>query len=160
MGLVEEETSPEFVAVAKEFREFQQQMKDPLLVGAMLNRLSEEKRSTNLVLKEINSKLEKLFELEERIKQIEQKIYSKAGAGETRQFLSEIDNKIMNFVKKRGKCCAEEIQKQFKYRGRNAASSRLNALWKQGLFDKKYAGKTVYFIPKQLTTSQDSQSSR
>jgi len=35
-----------------EFKEFREQMKNPLVVGAMLHKLSEEKASSNLVLKE------------------------------------------------------------------------------------------------------------
>ncbi len=148
------EASGEFASVANEFREFRSQMKNPLVVGALLNRLAEEKRSTNLLLKQIHEKLDRLLELEERISSLEQKISRKnipvaqPASQAPLQMLSATDEKIMLFVKQRERTCAEELQKHFNYRGRNAASSRLNALWKQGLLDKKYAGKVVYFTPK------------
>ncbi|HII39055.1 TPA: hypothetical protein HA318_03580, partial [Candidatus Micrarchaeota archaeon] len=45
----------EFAAVAGEFRKFSDEMKNPVVVGALLHRLSEERSSSNLVLKEINA---------------------------------------------------------------------------------------------------------
>ena len=41
----------EFKKVAHEFREFDEQMKNPLVVGALLHKLSEERSSSNLLLK-------------------------------------------------------------------------------------------------------------
>jgi len=155
MGL--DEQTAEFAAVAKEFTEFRQQMNNPVVVGALLNRLSEERRDTNLLFKEINAKLDKIAVLEERIRELEAKLQSsklEVRSEKPLSFLSDVDGKIMEFVSKAGKCCAEDLQREFNYKGRNAASSRLNALWKQGLLDKKYAGKTVFFVTKSTKLSQ------
>lgn len=148
----------EFASLAGQFRQFQAQMKDPVVVGAMLNQLAEERRSTNELLKQINVKLEKIWELESRLKELESKIALNKqvtlvaapvlpkASDLPLQMLSSTDEKILEFVRVHGRACAQDMQKQFNYKGRNAASSRLNALWKQGLLEKKYAGKVVYFV--------------
>lgn len=133
----------EFEQTAQEFREFDAKMRDPLVVGALLHKLAEERQSTNLLFKNL---LEKLESLEAKVASLEGKL----GKAEVKEAsLSQTDEKIIAFVKARGKACAEELQKKFGYKGRNAASSRLNALFKQNLLEKTYAGKTVYFKMKQ-----------
>ena len=134
----------EFEQVSQEFREFDAKMRDPLVVGALLHKLAEERQSTNLLFKNL---LEKLESLEAKVASLEGKLVKTPEVNEAS--LSETDEKIIAFVKARGKACAEELQKKFGYKGRNAASSRLNALFKQNLLAKTYAGKTVYFKMKQ-----------
>lgn len=138
-----EEQTPEFAQVAQEFKEFIEKMRDPVVVGALLNKLSEERRSTNLLLKEIYGKFERL---EARINELEQRL-AIAGFRQAREevLLSDVDEKLVEFVRKHARVCAEDVQRKFSYKGRNAASARLNALWKQGVLDKKFAGKTTYF---------------
>ena len=128
----------EFKQVAGEFKDFSEKMRDPLVVGALLNKLSEERRSTNLILREIHEKLER----------IEARLNAFEGTEGDGQLLSEVDEKLVAFIKARGRVCAEEVKKEFNYKGRNAASSRLNALWKQGVLEKKFAGKTAFFKSK------------
>jgi len=41
--------------------------------------------------------------------------------------------------------CAEDIKREMNYRGRNAASARLNRLHKQGLLDRYQLGHKVYY---------------
>ena len=155
----------EFASLASQFKQFQLQMKDPVVVGAMLNQLGEERRSTNELLKQINQKLDKIFELEARLKQMEAKIAASPAQAQSPasaanemplQMLSSTDEKIIEFVKKAGRACASDLQKELNYKGKNAASSRLNALWKQGRLDKKYAGKVVYFVEKVSQISHQS----
>ncbi|NYZ76643.1 hypothetical protein H0N98_05350 [Candidatus Micrarchaeota archaeon] len=62
--------------------------------------------------------------------------------------LGDVDGKIIEFVKKNGKACAEDLQRAFNYRGKNAASARLNKLHSQGLLEKKQAGRRVYYFAK------------
>lgn len=142
----------EFNRVSEEFRSFNEKMRDPLVVGALLNKLAEERQSTNLLFKSL---LEKIESLEGKVEAMEAKlatpvIAKEAPARRERTALSDVDERIIKFIAGRGKACAEELQMEFGYKGRNAASSRLNALFKHGLLDKVYAGKTVYFqvIPK------------
>ncbi|MEW5955899.1 MAG: hypothetical protein AB1626_05200 [Candidatus Micrarchaeota archaeon] len=139
--MAEEEN--EFAAVAGEFKKFKEEMKNPLVVGALLSRLSEERSATNLVLKEINAKLDRLLALETRMAALEQKFSHPTKPAEV--MLPEIDEEIVSFVASQKKACAEEVQKHFNYKGRNAASSRLNRLVQLGALAKTQVGKKVYF---------------
>ena len=133
----------EFANVAEEFKEFNHQIRDPLVVGAMLNKLTQERISTNLLFKNL---LEKIESLEAKVTLLESRISTPTRVEpQTNQYLSQTDEKIIDFVKARGKASAQEVQKEFGYKGRNAASSRLNLLFKQQLLEKAYAGKTVFF---------------
>ena len=128
----------EFQDVAKEFKKFDEQMRDPLVVGALLNKLTEERSSTNLILKEINAKLDRL---EGRIRTLE-------GGAPVREkvLLPEVDEQIIAFVKSKKQVCADDVQRELKYKGKNAASARLNSLFKQGLLEKRQVGKKVFFL--------------
>lgn len=130
----------EFALVLKDFREMQDAFKDPVVIGTLMHKLSEEKIASNLVLKEINAKLDRLASLEERIARIEDKIGFREQTA-----LSEQDETVAAFVKKSGMACAEDVRKAFKYKGRNAASARLNALFKSGVLEKKRAGRRVFY---------------
>ncbi|MEM4255222.1 MAG: hypothetical protein QXR53_02740 [Candidatus Norongarragalinales archaeon] len=139
----------DFRVVSEEFNEMKRKYSDPIFLGSMLSKVAEEKTSFNLVLKEINAKLDKIIELEERISIIEQKMQSaQPSMQEGKSFISEVDGEILKFVGKKGVCTAEEVQRKFNYKGANGASARLNNLFKAGLLDKKQAGKKVVFFPK------------
>ncbi len=153
------EESEEFKRLAADFSKFNEEMKNPLVVGALLNKLSEERASTNLLFKEINAKLDRVVALENRMSALEEKLETRQPVPLTAEshtaprskpaevLLAEIDEQIVNFVKKTGKASAEEVQKQFGYRGRNAASARLNRLCGQGVLQKRQVGRKVYFVP-------------
>ncbi len=144
-----EDFSHEFASTAIEFEEFRKKMNDPLVAGAMLHKLAEERESSNLLAKQINEKLDRLLSLEERIKALEQRLAGTPEALSRKEILlPEIDEEILKFVQRRGKACAEEVQDKFGYRGRNAASSRLNRLCDLGVLEKTQVGKKVFFIPK------------
>ena len=134
----------DFRVVSDEFTEMKRKFTDPVFVGSMLSRVAEEKTSFNLVLREINAKLDKLVEFEERLARLE----AKFSAPEAKQFMSDVDEEILKFVGKKGFCTADEVQKKFSYKGANGASARLNNLFKAGLLEKKQAGKKVVFFPK------------
>lgn len=109
---------------------------DPVILGEMVYRLLEERENTNRLLKNILQKLEAME--------------AKMG-GETtpvtEAILPEIDEHILKYVKKKGKVTAEDVRKEFKYKGKNAASARLNKLRTMGLLEKKQVGKKVFFFP-------------
>jgi hypothetical protein len=141
----EGKTTEEFNLVAKDFEELKKKFQDPVFIGTLLHTLAEERTSANMVLKEINAKLEKLAEIELRLANIAGKI---EGKQEDRNFVSEVDGEILKFVKQKGFCTAEEVQRKFKYKGANGASARLNNLFKTNFLDKKQAGKKMVFFPK------------
>lgn len=123
----EEEIENEAKRVAKKLKE------EPLLMAALLAKLVEERENTNRLIKTLVARLEG----------IERRLATKEPGG---MILSEIDEALMGFVKKSGKATAEDVQKKFNYKGRNAASQRLNRLYEAGLLKKKQAGKKVYYF--------------
>lgn len=111
--------------------------KDPVVLGEMVFRLLEERENTNRLLKNILHKLEA----------IEARMGSQTQPVIEQPLLPEIDEQILNFVKKKGKVTAEDVRVKFKYKGKNAASARMNKLCSMSLLKKKQAGKKVYFFP-------------
>jgi len=139
-----------------------EKLDDPVFQGALMYSLVQEKENTNRVLKNIYVELERLKELEERVKRIESelgeleapgkatgegKATSKPPPEEIQALLPEVDLRIVEFIKKKGKVVAEDVRKECGYKGRNAASARLNKLYGMGLLRKKQAGRRVYYLP-------------
>ena len=108
---------------------------DPVVLGELVFRLLEERENTNRILKNILARLEAMET-------------GMAKPKETEPLLPEIDEEIMGFVKEHGKATSEDVRNRFNYRGKNAASARLNRLCNIGLLDKKQVGKKVYFFPR------------
>jgi len=102
---------------------------------------------------ELNAKLDRLLSLEGKIKELEAKIDGKVSLAAPKHatrdavLLPEIDEGIIGYALKKGKVCAEQVQMKFKYKGSNAASSRLNRLVKEGLLRKVQVGRKVFFLP-------------
>lgn len=115
-----------------------EKFRDPVVLGEIMYRLLEERENTNRLLKNI---LQKLETLEAR------GVSTQEVRGEI-PLLPKIDEDILAFVKEAGQVTAEEVRKRFNYKGKNAASSRLNRLCKQTLLDKKQVGKKVFFFPR------------
>ncbi len=115
-----------------------EKFRDPVVLGEIMYRLLEERENTNRLLKNILQKLEAL----------EARGVSTEEVREEVPLLPKIDQDILAFVKESGQVTAEEVRKRFKYKGKNAASSRLNRLSKQSLLAKKQVGKKVFFFPK------------
>ncbi|MFH0927743.1 MAG: hypothetical protein V1822_04145 [Candidatus Micrarchaeota archaeon] len=60
-------------------------------------------------------------------------------------FLSSTDEQIVGLVRNRGAVCAEDVQLHFRYKGKNAASARLNRLAGLGVLERQQAGRRVYY---------------
>ncbi len=120
----------EFEEMKEAFEKIKQSTNDPVAIGNLLYIMAEERASTNLLLKEINAKLDKIISGSEKPK--------------NENVLSEIDNEIVSFIGS-GRVCAENVQKKFKYKGSNAASSRLNRLCDAGILRKFQVGRKVFF---------------
>jgi DNA polymerase I-like protein with 3'-5' exonuclease and polymerase domains len=120
--------------LSKDVKYDMEKFKDPYVIGAMIHRLVEERKLTNTMLRDIHKKMNKLVALMEE-----------KGIDTNEALLAEQDEKILEFVRKKGKACAEDVQAKFKYKGKNAASARMNALEKQGFLKKARAGRKVYF---------------
>ncbi|MEM3791575.1 MAG: hypothetical protein QXL16_02505 [Candidatus Micrarchaeaceae archaeon] len=99
--------------------------------------LIEEREKTNRMLADL---IEKIRKMEEAMADAGQ---SEGGIEEVP--LSDVDAKIIDYIQVRGMACAEDIRKLMGYRGKNAASARLNKLYKQGLLSRLQLGHKVYY---------------
>ena len=124
-------STEEYEFLSRDVKYDMDKFKDPYVVGAMIHRLVEERKLTNAMFRELNKKLNKLVLLLEK--------------SEAPQFMSKTDEQILELVREKGSVSAEDVQKRFGYRGKNAASARLNALAKQGFLKKTRAGREVLF---------------
>lgn len=124
-------------------------MEDPFAGAALLHVIEKEKNSTNLIVKEINTKfdaiIEKLNMLCEQIAILNKKFENNQMGIAKTEMLSERDIEILNFIKEKGKVCADDIKREFAYRGRNAASARMSKLFKDNILEKVYVGRKVYY---------------
>jgi hypothetical protein len=123
--------------------------RDPVVLGEMVYRLLEERENTNRLLKNI---LAKLDAMEGKMGSgaaapVKQAISPAIQAAMEQPILPEIDEQILGFVKEAGRATAEQVRARFNYRGKNAASARLNRLCDMGLLQKQQVGKKVYFFP-------------
>lgn len=122
--------------IRSDLEQYMERFKDPIVLGEMTYRLLEERENTNRLLKNILQKLE----------QIEARMGTNTPKTEI-PALSEIDEQIFAFVKESEKVTAEQVRVKFNYRGKNAASARLNRLCEMSLLKKQQVGKKVYFFP-------------
>lgn len=123
--------------IGQDLTEQMSKFKDPVVLGELVYKLLEERENTNRILKTLLRKIEEL-----------QRMLAEKQEMKKEAILPKIDEDILNTVKELSKATAEEIQLKFKYKGKNAASARLNRLYSLGLLEKKQAGRTVYFLPK------------
>ncbi len=129
----------EFNMYAFDVKYDKDQFKDPTVIGLLLYRLVQERKRTLYMFKEI---LQKLDEMNKRLEKLEG---SGAPVQKEKEVLSEIDKKIVEYIKTRGKVTAEEIKEAFNYKGTNAACARLNSLYVRGILEKARGGKKVYY---------------
>ena len=59
--------------------------------------------------------------------------------------ISGLDRQIIQAVQMKGMACADDIKEMMKYKGRNAASTHLNRLYKTGLLQRYQLGRKVYY---------------
>jgi hypothetical protein len=108
--------------------------RDPVVLGELVYRLLEERENTNRLLKNVLAKLDALDT-------------KRTPAPMMEPILPEVDEQIMAFIRGKGRCTAEDVRAEFRYKGKNAACARLNRLCDMGLLQKQQAGKKVYFFP-------------
>ncbi|VVB70259.1 Uncharacterised protein [uncultured archaeon] len=152
-----ESNETNFDSVADEFKKFSEEVKNPIIVGALLSKLQEERARSNLLFKELNVKLDRIMSLEDRINDLEDVIRELLGAkvktveekqvnAPTKILLTQTQEKIINIIKTQEKADAEVIRKKLNYKGKNAASQQLTELVDKGLLQRKQVGRRVFFM--------------
>jgi uncharacterized membrane protein len=132
--------NPKFNELTLDVHEIFQHSKDPFFVSMLLFKLAQEREATNKILNEISDKFDKIM--------LELKTRNMPEAREENSFtlLAEQDKKIMDLIEKRNAVSALDVQKELNYKGINAASQRLNKLFKEGYLKKAQSGKKVLFF--------------
>jgi predicted HTH transcriptional regulator len=132
--MTEDRISKEYEALLFDVKYDKEQFKDNATIGLLLYRLAKERESSNAMFKQISGQLERIANL-----------LQKGSTEQVKGIISDIDQKILAHIQRNGKVDAEEIQSIFQYRGKNAASARLNDLYEKGLLKKGRAGKKVFY---------------
>jgi len=133
--MTEDKISKEYEALLFDVKYDKEQFKDNATIGLLLYRLAKERETSNGLFREIGAKLDRIASLLEKRPMTEQ----------VTSIISDIDQKILAHIQRNGKVDAEEIQSIFQYRGKNAASARLNDLYEKGMLKKGRAGKKVFY---------------
>lgn len=143
-----ERISPQFKDLMLDIQEVIKHSSDPVFLAVLLFKLAKEREETNKLFEQINQKYDKvMFELKNSPPATQASSYH-LPSKEEYSILCETDDKIMKFIEEKGRASAQEVQKEFGYKGQNGASARLNKLHKEGYLKKIQAGKTVFFIPR------------
>jgi len=125
--------SPQFrEKISADLQQNLEKFRDPVVLGELMYQLLEERENTNRLLKTLLQRLDAL---------------EKPSRPDEEPLIPEMDEKIVDFVRKKGKATAEDVQAEFGYKGKNGASSRLNRLGTLGLLTKRQVGRKVYFLP-------------
>ncbi len=134
--------SPKFSEQTLDIREIAKQANDPFFVSLLLFKLAEERERTNKLLAGINDKFDSLmFELKQE-KQETQTEVEKASI----EILPEQDQKILDLIEQKGMSTANEIVEALGYKRQNAASQRLNKLFREGHLKKVRSGRKVLYL--------------
>ncbi|MEM4348545.1 MAG: hypothetical protein QXN37_03175 [Candidatus Anstonellaceae archaeon] len=119
-----------------------QKLRDPVVLAALMHTAATEKENTNRLLKTLISQMEAKFaQIEARLEAIEKAM----GTGQQEVLLPQVDEEILEFVKRKGYVSAEDVRRRFGYKGKNAASFRLNRMYEMGLLSKRQVGRAVLY---------------
>ncbi len=121
--------------ISQDVAENLEKFRDPVVLGELVYLLTEERENTNRLLKTLLGRIESL----------EAKLAAK-GEAPQEELLPEADERILGFVREKGKATAADVQKELGYKGKNAASARMNRLCNIGLLHKKQVGRKVFFL--------------
>ncbi|MCD6247040.1 MAG: hypothetical protein J7J87_01220 [Candidatus Diapherotrites archaeon] len=140
--------SKEFAGLTVDIEEISKHCSDPFFIALLLFQLAREREQTNKLLKEINEKLERIA----AGKNVEQPKSEQHVAVEELKtehvILPQVDQQILGLAEKKGMIEAKDIKDMLGYRGLNAASQRLNKLFREGYLTKVRSGKKVFYLAK------------
>ena len=145
--------SPKFQELSLDIDEVYKHSKDPAFVAALLFKLAEEREKTNKILENIADKYDEImFKLKtERLFERESSLTPTPQPHDLpTQILPEQDQMIIHLAQTRGQVSAEEVRAELGYRGSNAASQRLNKLFKDGHLRKVQSGRKVLYLARNL----------
>ena len=135
--------SPKFSELSLDIKEISKHCKDPVFIAVLLFKLAEERNRTNKLLEQIDEKFDKIMF---NMKTGETSPLQQRDQNEPSSILSEQDQMIMHLAHTNGKVTAEDIKTELGYKGKNAASQRLNRLFKDGHLRKMQSGRKMFYL--------------
>jgi len=125
-------------------------LNDPVYIAGIMLAVQNERENTNRILKNIYAELERVKNLEERVRKLEEIATNTTMPSEVLEpVLPDVDAQIVDFIREKTRVCAEDVQRRFNYKGKNAASARLNRLYDMGILNKAQVGRKVYYFLRQ-----------
>ncbi|MEM4367337.1 MAG: winged helix-turn-helix domain-containing protein [Candidatus Anstonellales archaeon] len=121
--------------IEEDVEEHLEAFKNPIVLAEIYYKVMKEREDTNRLLKTILMKLEAI-----ESKGMQPK--------ESKVLLSDLEERIVDYIAKNEAVCAEDVQAEFGYKGQNGASMRLNKLYQMGVLEKRQVGRKVYFTLK------------
>ncbi|MDD5163850.1 MAG: hypothetical protein PHD95_06640 [Candidatus ainarchaeum sp.] len=148
--------SPKFNEMTFDIQEILEYSKNPMFIAVLLFKLSQEREKTNQMLEKINEKFDSIM-LRLKTAPQEQVLPSQFSQPQIGmdfsehgivplKALPENDQLIVHLAFEKGQISADDIKKELGYKGKNAASQRLNKLVKEGHLSKIQAGRKVVFL--------------
>lgn len=135
----------EIESTTKELEREIAKLRDPTVHASIMYAVVRERENTNRILKNL---LARIDALEEKIAKLEEERHPIKRI----ENLPDIDQTIIDYIKKKGRATADDVQRAFRYKGKNAACARLSKLADFGFLTKEKVGKKVYYA---LTSSID-----
>jgi len=136
-----EKISKSFTDSTLDIREIAKYSNDPMFLSALIFKLAEEREKTNKLLAEINEKFDRMFTDKEKKKYGKPEV-EKASI----EVLPETDQRILDYVESHGMAEAGQVMEVLNYKGKNAASQRLNKLFREGHLRKVRSGRKVLYL--------------
>ncbi len=146
--------SPKFSELSLDIREISNQCKDPMFLAVLIFKLAQEREKTNKVLEQV---LDRFDTIMQRLKATDaptahmqshepQKAIAMEKAAPA--VLPEHDQMIMLLAQSHGQITAEDVKAELGYKGKNAASQRLNRLFRDGHLRKMQSGRKTFYLAK------------
>ena len=143
--------SPKFDELSTDVQEIFKYSKDPVTIAVLLFKLVEERQKTNQLLEKLYNKFDEILQKAEQASFNSQQKEQLHQTSPKMEVLPEPDQMILHIVQEKAQVTAEEIRKELGYRGKNAASQRLNKLYKEGHLRKIQAGRKVLYLAKNIS---------
>lgn len=152
MALGKDQIEDEIMRLKGEIKvlsEKESKLPDESLPSVLIRYLIDEREKTN---RSLASLIEKINKLEQKLNSLDEEVdaveeanpHIHMNTGEIIP-LSNLDARIIDFVDSRNMVCADDVKNEMKYKGRNAACTRLNKLCKDGFLTKFQLGHKVYY---------------
>ena len=120
-----------------------EQFKDPETIGLLMYRLAREREQSNHMFTEI---IDALGEMKSLLVGEKKSVNLKAEQTESRQMLSEVDEKMIAFVTKKGRVNADMVQKEFEYKGKKRCLRKAKRFCTEQSISERDAPEKRYFI--------------